>query len=255
MLVKCLLFEFNIFIMKDMKEKIIEFRKKGLTVNQISKELGCSKSTVSYHINKVGLGGNRPIFISDISKDTIDRIKLYKSELKTYNEILSLINISKDKLIKICKIYKLNDPTKNKQVKHLDTKKVIEFYCLVNSLRKTSEHFKVSRNTVRKCIPNEIIEKNKSSKVKITKSESVIKWRKRIKKKLIDYKGGKCQNCGYNKCDRALEFHHLNPKEKDFSISGKSYSFEKMKIEVDKCVLLCSNCHSEIHEGVTTYNL
>jgi predicted HNH restriction endonuclease len=41
-------------------------------------------------------------------------------------------------------------------------------------------------------------------------------------------------------------------QEKDFSISGKTLSFEKMKKEVDKCILVCSNCHSEIHSETNT---
>jgi 5-methylcytosine-specific restriction endonuclease McrA len=85
---------------------------------------------------------------------------------------------------------------------------------------------------------------------KITSSESVINWRKRTKQKLIQYKGGSCELCGYYKCERALEFHHINPEEKDFSISGKSLSFDKLKDEVDKCMLVCSNCHCEIHDGL-----
>ena len=47
-----------------------------------------------------------------------------------------------------------------------------------------------------------------------------------------------------------LQFHHLNTEEKDFTISAKSYSFERLKKEVDKCVMLCSNCHIEVHEEI-----
>jgi predicted HNH restriction endonuclease len=65
---------------------------------------------------------------------------------------------------------------------------------------------------------------------------------------LIDYKGGECEICGYSKCDSALQFHHKDPTEKDFTISGKSLSFDRLKEEVDKCMLVCSNCHAEIHE-------
>ena len=59
--------------------------------------------------------------------------------------------------------------------------------------------------------------------------------------------------CGYNKCQRALSFHHLNPKEKDFDLSsrGLTRSWERIKKEIDKCVLLCANCHMGIHDGVT----
>ena len=72
--------------------------------------------------------------------------------------------------------------------------------------------------------------------------------RNRLKEKLVEYKGGKCEICGYDKCIEALEFHHLNPEEKDFSISSYStLSFENLKKEVDKCILVCANCHREIH--------
>ena len=69
----------------------------------------------------------------------------------------------------------------------------------------------------------------------------------------ITYKGGKCQCCGYNRCLGALEFHHIDPSSKDFGISSKGYtrSWDKVKSELDKCVLVCANCHREIHEGIT----
>jgi hypothetical protein len=69
----------------------------------------------------------------------------------------------------------------------------------------------------------------------------------------IEHKGSKCIACGYNKCIKALEFHHLDSKIKDFGISEKGYtrSWEKVKKELDKCILLCANCHREVHEGIT----
>lgn len=78
----------------------------------------------------------------------------------------------------------------------------------------------------------------------------VYDYRKKLKERLVEYKGGKCEICGYNKCITALEFHHLDPGKKDFTIgSSKVLSFEKCKQEVDKCILVCSNCHREIHEN------
>ena len=70
-----------------------------------------------------------------------------------------------------------------------------------------------------------------------------------IKEKAIEYKGGKCLNCGYNKCKRALTFHHRDPTQKDFSLGGNHcMSWVKIQAELDKCDLLCSNCHMEEHE-------
>lgn len=73
--------------------------------------------------------------------------------------------------------------------------------------------------------------------------------RRKMKKKAIEYKGGKCCICGYNKCAAALDFHHPDPNKKDFGIATGDYkSFEKIKGELDKTILVCSNCHREIHD-------
>lgn len=73
-----------------------------------------------------------------------------------------------------------------------------------------------------------------------------VKHRK-IKAYLVEYKGGKCELCGYNKCIDALHFHHPDDN-KEFGISATFHSIEDYKKEVDKCRLLCSNCHAEEHE-------
>jgi len=68
----------------------------------------------------------------------------------------------------------------------------------------------------------------------------------------VEYKGGCCQVCGYDKYQGALEFHHKDPSEKDFSLSSKGHckAWVKVKKELDKCVLVCSNCHREIHARI-----
>lgn len=82
---------------------------------------------------------------------------------------------------------------------------------------------------------------------------AVAKRRKKIREMSLEYKGGKCEVCGYKKCSRALSFHHLDPKKKGFGLAykGITRSWEKTRKELDKCVLLCMNCHMEMHEGVT----
>lgn len=87
------------------------------------------------------------------------------------------------------------------------------------------------------------------------------KWylqrRRALKKACVDYKGGKCTKCGYNRCLEALDFHHRDPRKKDFLISdarGKAWFSKKraelpdwLKRELDQCDLLCANCHREAH--------
>ena len=82
--------------------------------------------------------------------------------------------------------------------------------------------------------------------------KAVAKRRKKIREMAMEYKGNKCMLCGYKKCIQALEFHHIVNTGKDFGISDKGYtrSWEKVKKEIDKCVLICANCHRELHVGI-----
>ena len=68
------------------------------------------------------------------------------------------------------------------------------------------------------------------------------------KREVVNLLGGKCQNCGYSKCLAAFDFHHkeLN-KEEDISIMLNNNSKEKILKEAEKCILLCANCHRELH--------
>lgn len=85
--------------------------------------------------------------------------------------------------------------------------------------------------------------------------DAVSRKRKNLKKDLVDYKGGRCEKCGYSKCVAAMDFHHKDPKQKDFALSsnGHTKSWEKLKKEADKCLLVCSNCHREIHEQLNGF--
>ena len=75
----------------------------------------------------------------------------------------------------------------------------------------------------------------------------VERWQKR-KLKAIEYKGGKCQRCGYDKYPDVLEFHHRDPTEKEATWTKmRLWGWEKTLTELDKCDMLCANCHREVH--------
>jgi hypothetical protein len=89
----------------------------------------------------------------------------------------------------------------------------------------------ISRKQCSKCWSRRTIERNRKNKLQA-----------------IEYKGGKCQVCGYKKCPASLAFHHRNPEEKDLNWNTlRNMAFDKCKKELDKCDLVCHNCHSEIH--------
>lgn len=164
-----------------------------------------------------------------------------RNEGKSYREISEILDCALSTVSYHCKLNKIggsSDRLTNDVKNSLQ-----ELYDIHKSCNKVAKIVGINKCTVLKYIKTDR-KKTKSG------SESVILWRKKVKEKLFLYKGGKCEKCGYNKCISAMHFHHINPNEKDFGISGKTLSFEKLKIEVDKCMLLCSNCHSEIHEGL-----
>jgi hypothetical protein len=81
---------------------------------------------------------------------------------------------------------------------------------------------------------------------------AVTKRRKRLKVMAVESRGGRCQLCGYNKCVAALDFHHIDESDKEFSLGtrGLTRSWQRIEAEIKKCVLVCANCHREIHAGI-----
>lgn len=178
---------------------------------------------------------------NEIKQQIID----LRKEGKTYDQIHETLGVAKSSISDICRKLGLGTSVVIKKITPEVISEAQSLYDEIGNIKKVGEILGIGWERLAKVVKLKKKIRNKSD------SDAVIDWRKRTKLKLIDYKGGKCQVCGYNKCTAALEFHHVNPEEKDFGISGCSRSFENLKAEVDKCVLVCSNCHKEIHAGIT----
>ena len=182
------------------------------------------------------------------NQETIDLILKLRSEGKTYEDIRKITKCARKTISKYCIEAGLSE----------DPKKVIEFtpelleeiqnrYNEIGNIKKVAKEYNTSATRLREA-GIEVKKAQKDYSVKsLTPQASCAQ---KTKLKAIEYKGGCCQICGYNKSIRALQFHHLDPTQKDFGISGGTKSFEKMKPELDKCILVCANCHCEIHEGL-----
>ncbi len=129
-------------------------------------------------------------------------------------------------------------------------------YCLTCSPFKTNNRQKIekgipilegTKRNCLSCLKDFIFRRHKAMTIDLCSACVSKKRRREIKLKAVEYKGGKCQKCGYNKCLGAMDFHHLNPIEKEFTISGNAGKWENIKKELDKCELVCKNCHAEIH--------
>lgn len=85
----------------------------------------------------------------------------------------------------------------------------------------------------------------------MSNKDKVVSFRQRRKNNLVKFLGNKCCLCGYKKSNAALEFHHLDPKSKKYQLSsGNCHNIQEDIEEAKKCILVCSNCHREIHEGL-----
>lgn len=86
------------------------------------------------------------------------------------------------------------------------------------------------------------------------RSEAVVRRRKKMKTILVEEAGGACCICGYGRNMRALHFHHVEPSQKRHEINAKgvALALETLRAEARKCVLLCSNCHAEVEDGMTS---
>lgn len=81
--------------------------------------------------------------------------------------------------------------------------------------------------------------------------ENVKNSRTRLKERIIYVMGGECQCCGYKKLNSALELHHLVSQEKEFTVaSNTNIAWSSVRKEIQKCILVCANCHREIHAGL-----
>ncbi len=243
---------------KNLKGSILKLRKEGMSMKQISKNLKCSISNVSFHLNNEGLGGalndRKTDLLYGLSKEDIDKISGERKKGLTYKEINKKLNISQDKIAKICKINNL--PKSHKFfVSEECIKNINEQYDILKSINKVAKVLKLTKRTVRKYLYKIHIRKEDILIRKKKNIEHVNNARRKRKIELLEYKGGKCEVCGYSKSIYSLQFHHLDQEKKDFTIGGRNYSWERMKREVDKCVLLCANCHCEVHEEINIYGV
>ena len=85
------------------------------------------------------------------------------------------------------------------------------------------------------------------------RQERVTQRRREVKATLVAEAGGRCAVCGYDRCIRALQFHHLEPSNKRHTVcnDGRMIAIAALRAEAQKCLVLCANCHAEVEAGAT----
>jgi transposase len=214
------------------KEVLARMLEEGLSQSEIGRRVGVHQSTVSYWCHRHGLTPARPN--RHAARGAIDRETL--TELVARNLTVRGIATTLDR-----------SPT------------TVRYWLRRYDLRTTDEARRATgryaRRRVGECrvhgITDFITHRDGSSSCARCRAESVTRWRRRAKAILVAEAGGSCAICGYDRCLGALEFHHRDPAEKRFNLGGRGLAraIDVLREEAAKCVLLCSNCHTEVETG------
>jgi transposase-like protein len=209
----------------------------GRSIESIAREAGKAPSTVAYWVNKHGLASAyAPKHAARGGIDEATLTTLVERDLSV-RAIAGELGVSYATVQHWLKRYGLT--TRRSRARRPNTREV------VRSCRTHGETSFVAYG------PND------HHRCEECRKERVAARRRALKAILVAEAGGACVLCGYDRHPRALHFHHLDPAEKAFGIAfaGVARSLERCRVEAAKCVLLCSNCHAEVEDGVATIPL
>jgi hypothetical protein len=117
----------------------------------------------------------------------------------------------------------------------LATKKRVEFKCACGE-RDPAKFYGHKRHICGKC-----------------QNAYVVQRGREMRKRIVEFLGGRCRICGYHRCIEAFDVHHPDPKKKDPNFRHvRGWSWDRVEREIRRCILLCKNCHAEVHAGVLT---
>lgn len=220
------------------KELLEDFLAEGMSLEAIGKRVGKHESTVSYWLKKYGLEtaqAEKHSAKGAPSKEEMERLLAAGLSLR---EIAHRLDRSLATIRHWMRKYELKVNPRRKRGSE-DGPREMAYRCRKHG---TTAFVREGRGYYR---------------CKRCRIERVGRRRRIIKSKLVAEAGGKCLICGYNRCQRALEFHHLDPRTKEFHLgyAGATRSLARARAEARKCILLCSNCHAEVEAGVTAVPL
>lgn len=223
-------------------------------VGPVGIEPTCDQTTLSTAYQAEGLRPRNPAMLSGMAgyKDAILALRAQKT---SYREIARQLGCSKGTVAYHCSRLEDHDQIVEDNRKHLATTRQIPQvkasllnWLLVDGVRRTdvADALNMDYKEVLAHARRKGLQKRPE---KLTQYRYVLRRRRHLKMLAVARKGGRCVRCGYHRSLRALTFHHPDPEAKDFSVSANSNrSWLAVRTEIDKCVLLCANCHREEHD-------
>jgi transposase len=205
----------------------------GRSLSQIARDLGVHPSTVGYWASKHRL--QPPQAPKYARRGAPDREELERlvAEGATLREIAAALDRSTATVRHWLKRWGIERADLRRKELPLDAPRDVEMSCPHHGLTR----FRLDNRRSYRCLR--------------CRKERVAERRRMVKRILVAEAGGQCARCGYDRCIAALQFHHLDPSTKSFTVSsnGVTRSLERAREEARKCVLLCANCHAEVEAG------
>jgi transposase len=220
------------------KELLEQCSAEGMSLEAIGKRVGKHESTVSYWLKKHGLEAARAEKHSAKGAPSREEMERLLAAGLSQREVADRLKRSLATIRHWMKRYELKPAPRRKRV----TKEAPR-----EMLSRCNRHGETSF----------VREGRGYYRCKRCRVEATVRRRHRLKRMLVEEAGGQCILCGYSRCVRALEFHHLDPETKQFELGyrGCTRSLASLRAEASKCVLLCSNCHAEVEAGISAVPL
>jgi transposase len=213
----------------------------GLSLAEIGRRLARHKSTVSYWVDRYGLKANGSARHAPRGSLAKDQLQALVDAGMSTSEIATAVGRSKTSVRHWLRKHGLKT-RRSAGSRPREASAAARAQGLSEVVLPCSRHGEVSH----------VRDSRGYFRCRTCRGEAVVRRRRRVKQILVDEAGGRCRLCGYDRSVVALEFHHLDPREKGFGVAsgGVARSLARVRAEVRKCVLLCSNCHAEVEAGV-----
>jgi DNA-binding CsgD family transcriptional regulator len=209
---------------------------RGLSLAEIGRKLGLHESTVSYWLRKHGLEATHRA--KHAARGGLSRAELEPmvEAGMSASQIADLVGLSKSTVRHWLREHGLQTQWAKRRIASDERRESMMLCCPKHG----ETTFRLRSGGGYRCAR--------------CRAEAVVRRRRKVKRLLVEEGGGQCQICGYDRCISALEFHHLVPAEKSFSLShrGVARSIAKARAEASKCMLLCANCHAEVEAGLVS---
>jgi transposase-like protein len=215
----------------------------GLSLERIGEQLGRDATTVGYWVRKHGLTAVHRDRHAPKGGITRERLQSLVDEGRSIGQIAAECGVSRGTVRHWLEKHNLRTKGASRRREHLGAKALGLDRPMMNCPRHGLTEFWMERRGHYRC--------------RRCRSEAVTRRRRKVKDILVREAGGSCRICGYDRYQGALEFHHLDPREKDFGLStlGVTRSIARAREEARKCILVCANCHAEVEAGLISATL